>query len=252
MRFVTASTVPEQAERSALGTIRVVLDGHEILRQGLRAIFASQPGFEVVGEAGPSDDLLQLVEHARPDVVLLHPRTSTMSGAEACAELVQRHPGLRILIVSTYADIDLVRACIAAGAHGYVIKQIDGAGLLQAVRDLHHRELAVSSAVASTIIDQMRSLVRVRTNSADWRSLASLLAVPPGDDPPASEFLPGLPHLTSREQEVLTRLLDGQRVASIAAELFVSQSTVRNHLSAIFRKVGVHSQAALLRRLRST
>ena len=156
-----------------------------------------------------------------------------------CARLIRRHPEVRILIVSTYSDIDLVRACIAAGAHGYVVKDIGRLELTQAVRAVHRGDVAVSPAAAGRIIDQMRALVRVRTQPGDWQPVDGLLAAP------------GLAELTAREREVLARLLGGERVGSIAAELFVSQSTVRNHLSSIFRKVGVNSQAELIRQLRS-
>jgi DNA-binding NarL/FixJ family response regulator len=243
---VTASTAAEQSDLA----IRVVVDDHEIARAGLKAILASAPDFEVVGEAGPGDDLLQLVAQTQPDVVLLNPRLHAASGDDVCARLLEQHPELRILVVSTYAAIDLARACIAAGAHGYVLRQIDGLELMQAVRAVHHGQVAVSPAVAGEIIDEMRILVRVRTEPADWQSATARLA-PTNDRPVSSASLSALSRLTSREREVLARLLDGERVRSIAADLFVSQSTVRNHLSSIFRKVGVHSQGELIRRLRS-
>jgi two-component system response regulator DegU len=152
--------------------------------------------------------------------------------------------------MSTHAEIDLVRECIAAGAHGYVIKDIGRTELIQAVRAVHRGDVAVSPAVAARIIDQMRPLVRVRTNSRDWHSVSAPFATPAPDGRPAP--LPALLRLSSRERDVLARLLEGERVHAIAEALFVSESTVRNHLSSIFRKVGVHSQAELIHRLLST
>jgi DNA-binding NarL/FixJ family response regulator len=246
-----APTAVERSQRPDPDSIRLVIDDHEIVREGLKAMLNAEPDLEVVGVAGPSDDLLGLVDQTRPDVLLLNPRLPAMSAPDACGQLVERHPWLRILIVSAYAEMDLVRACIAAGAHGYVIKDIDRPELMQAVRDLHHGDFVVSSAVAGRIIDRMRALVRVRTELADWRSVTALFAGTTNEDPPAETSIRVLSRLTAREREVVVRLMDGERVPGIAADLFLSQSTVRNHLSSIFRKVGVHSQAELIRVLRA-
>src|SRR4051812_46504402 len=91
----------------------------------------AEPDLEVVAVAGPADDLLEFVDQTRPDVLLLNPRLPTMSAPDVCRHLVERHPWLRILIVSTNAEMDLIRACIAAGAHGYVIKDIERPELMR-------------------------------------------------------------------------------------------------------------------------
>jgi DNA-binding NarL/FixJ family response regulator len=239
---------PHLSERPETQAIRVLIDDHEIVRAGLRAILASEADFDVVGELGPADDPGPVVARIGPDVLLLNPRLPIRNGPDICAQLTRRHPNLRILIVSTYAEIDLVRSCIGAGAHGYVLRDIGRLELARAVRAVHHGEVAVSSEVAGRIIDQMRTLVRVRTQPADWR-------LPTSDDPTApapsyGPFPPEVSGLTSREREVLDRFVSGDRVRSIAADLFVSQSTVRNHLSSIFRKVGVRSQDELMRAMR--
>jgi DNA-binding NarL/FixJ family response regulator len=248
---VSSSAAAERAEQRVPDPIRiVVVDESGIVREGLKAILGAEPDLQVVGVAGSADDLFGLVEQTNPDVVLLNPRLHAMSGLEACARLVERHRRLRVLIVSTHSDLDLVSACIAAGAHGYVIKDIERPQLIQAVRDLHRGEIVVSPGVAGRIIDQMRALVRVRTSLADWRSVNAMFAFRRSDDPRGLPPIPTFSRLTVREQDVLARLMNGERVPWIAADLFVSQSTVRNHLSSIFRKVGVHSQAELIRRLR--
>jgi DNA-binding NarL/FixJ family response regulator len=218
----------------------------EVLREGFKAIFQTEPGFAVVGVAAPADDVLEFVEQTRPEVLLLNPRPLVTAGPDVCARLVERYPNLRVLLVSANPDLDLVRACITAGAHGYVIKDIERAELLRAVRSLHGDPLTVSPAFAARFIGETRVPARVRTRSADWH-------IPPDDtrdDDPAQRAPLPVEALTPREREVLERLMDGQRVAWIAADLFVSPSTVRDHLSSIFRKVGVHSQAELIRRLR--
>jgi DNA-binding NarL/FixJ family response regulator len=247
---VTAHAADLESETSQHRTIRLVVDGHEIVRAGLTAILAAEPDLEVVGETGTNDDPLALVAQTQPDVLLLNPQLRARSGPDVCTQLVERMPRLRILVVSTYAEIELVKACIAAGAHGYVIKNVGRAELTQAVRAVHGGDVTVSSTTAARVIDQMRALVRVRTSRTDWRSLTVPTPGPTTDRHPIAA-VPDLSPLTSREREVLDRLRDGERVHTIADALFVSQSTVRNHLSSIFKKVGVHSQAELLGRLHS-
>jgi two-component system response regulator DevR len=239
---MTGCTVGAHHDLAGPQAIRVVVHDHEIVRAGLKAILVSAPAFEVVGEAGPADDPLPILASTQPDVVLLNPRIIAGRGEALCAEITDEHPAVRILIVSTYAEIDLVRACIAAGAHGYVLENSDGLELMRAVRAVHRGELAVTPDDAGRILDDMRLRVRVRTRTADWQFAP---ARPPGPR------LASLPRLTSREQQVLDRLLDGERVGWIAADLFLSESTVRNHLSSIFKKVGVHSQSELIGRLRA-
>jgi DNA-binding NarL/FixJ family response regulator len=122
---------------------------------------------------------------------------------------------------------------------------------VEAVREVHGGAVTVSAVIASRLLDQMRRLVRVRTAPAHWSPVTALF----GDRSQARSLSAGavaVPELTSREQDVLARVLDGQRVPSIATELYLSQSTVRNHLSAIYKKFDVHSQAELIRRLWST
>jgi DNA-binding NarL/FixJ family response regulator len=156
---------------------------------------------------------------------------------------VARYPKLRVLLVAAYPELDLVRACITAGAHGYVTKGIERPELLRAVRSLHSDDVTVARSEAGRVMGEARVPARVRTRRADWRSPTS----PLNDDAAGAAF--PVVGLTPREREVLERLMNGQRVAWIAGELFVSASTVRDHLSSIFRKVGVHSQAELIRRL---
>jgi DNA-binding NarL/FixJ family response regulator len=247
---VTATTADLESETPAQPRIRVVIDGHEIEREGLKAILASEPDFDVVGETGPNDDPVALVAQTQAGVILLNPRLrATSGGPSVCAALVAQRPRLRILVVATYSEIDLIRGCIEAGAHGYVLKTVSRAELTLAVRAVHRGNVAVSSSSAARIIDQMRALVRVRTNRTHWRSLAAPFPVAT-EGRRGGQPAPILSRLTSREREVVDRLLEGERVQTIAAELFVSQSTIRSHLSSVFTKVGVHSQADLIRRLR--
>ena len=246
MSASSTTLAADEAGRRIPEPIRVGVADLQVLREGFRAIFETEAGFEIVGVSGLGDDVLEFVEQAQPDVLLLNPRPLVTGGPDICAKLVERHPELRVLLVTAYPELDLVRSCIAAGAHGYVTRDIERHELVRAVRSLQNGDITVPPAIAAAIIGETRVPARVRTRRADWWSPSGALA--PGD-PAGSGPLPAA-RLTPREQEVLDRLMDGQRVAWIADDLFVSSSTVRDHLSAIFRKVGVHSQAELIRRLR--
>src|SRR5579859_5778854 len=118
-----------------------------MVREGLKSILASEADLSVVGEAASADALVPLVEQTQPDVVLLDARLPGVSGPEACSQLTKRYPDLRVLVVSTYSDDDLVREFIEAGAHGYVIKDIERFELTQAVRAVYRGEGAMSPAV---------------------------------------------------------------------------------------------------------
>jgi len=230
--------------------IRLVIADHGIVREGLRAILDAEPDLAVAGLADPGDDLVEVVERTRPDVIILNPRFAGTGAAGLCARLVADHPRIRVLLVSSSSEIDLVWACIAAGAHGYVFKDIDRPELMRAVREVHRNEIAVSSQFAGEIIDQMRALVRLRTKAADWRPVTVVPDLPTTDGMGHVPVEQRQPWLTPRERQIVARLMDGERAPAIAAELYVSQSTVRNHLSSVFKKFGVASQVELVRRLR--
>jgi len=137
--------------------IRILLiDDHEIVREGLKTILSAQPDFEVVGETGSAEGLIELVEVTRPDVVLLDARLPGVSGADACRALVAAHPDVAVLIVSTYTDDALVTECIAAGAKGYLIKDIERFTLEQSIRAVHRGEGAVSPSIAAQMLDRLR------------------------------------------------------------------------------------------------
>lgn len=229
--------------------IRLLVADHEIAREGLRAILETEPDLQVVAVGGPDTDLIRLVERVQPDIVLLDPRLPGLGGPGVCARLIERHPRLRVLIVSVYSEIDLTRAFIAAGAHGYVSKDIDRPGLIRAIRELHLGDISVSAAVADRVIEQMQALVRLRTSRMDWLGVNALYPVARHDAPLDTEPTSGWGLLTTREGDILVRLMNGERVSRIAADLYLSPSTVRSHLSSVFKKVGVHSQAELIDRL---
>jgi DNA-binding NarL/FixJ family response regulator len=202
-------------DRPAQKVIRlVIVDDHEMVREGIRAILAGEPDLKVVGEAASASKLLELVEQTKPDVVLLDARLPGMSGPEACAQLMQHHSELQVLIVSTYTDDELVRRCIAAGARGYVVKDIDRFELKAAIRSVNRGEGVVSPSVAGKVLDQLRA----------------------APAPPSTSLL------NDTQLRILKLIAVGYSNREIASHVHLSENTVKSHVQEIFRKLGVRTR----------
>jgi DNA-binding NarL/FixJ family response regulator len=195
----------------------VIVDDHEMVREGLKAILESETDFEVVAESSSADNLNELVEKSTPDVVLLDARlpNGQVSGPEACRRLTATHPETHVLVVSTYSDDALVDACIEAGARGYVIKDIERFELKQSIRAVYRGEGVVSPSVARRLLD------RVRENGS-----------PPGNRPPLNEG----------QTQILRLISEGFSNREIAERVHLSENTVKSHVQEIFRKLEVRNR----------
>ncbi|MBQ1105712.1 response regulator [Streptomyces anulatus] len=194
----------------------VVVDDHPVVRDGLRGMFAAAPGFEVLGEASNGVDALTAVERLDPDVVLMDLRMPGGGGVAAIAELTRRGARSKVLVLTTYdTDSDTLPA-IEAGATGYLLKDAPREELFAAVRAAADGRSVLSPAVAS------RLMTRVRTPAADPAETA----------------------LSAREREVLVLVARGTTNREIAAELFISEATVKTHLTHVFAKLGAKDRAA--------
>jgi DNA-binding NarL/FixJ family response regulator len=190
------------------GTIRVlVVDDHPVVRGGLVGWLAAQPDIDVVGEAGDGLEALALVASLEPDVVLMDLRMPRMDGATATGRLAADHPGVRVLVLTTYdTDADIVRA-VEAGATGYLLKDTPLPRLADAVRAAARGETVLAPPVAARLVSRMRA---------------------PAVDAP-----------TARELEVLAGVARGLTNAEIGRELFIGEATVKTHLVRVFAKLGV-------------
>ncbi|WGP12793.1 response regulator transcription factor [Streptomyces sp. SH5] len=194
----------------------VVVDDHPVVRDGLRGMFTAAPGFEVLGEAANGVDALAVVAELDPDVVLMDLRMPGGGGVAAIAELTRRGARSKVLVLTTYdTDSDTLPA-IEAGATGYLLKDAPREELFAAVRAAADGRSVLSPAVAS------RLMTRVRT---------------PAPDPAATS-------LSAREREVLVLVARGTTNREIAAELFISEATVKTHLTHVFAKLGAKDRAA--------
>jgi DNA-binding NarL/FixJ family response regulator len=202
-------------EETARVITLVVVDDHPVVRDGLRGMFDSAPGFEVLGEASNGVEGVELVTRLDPDVVLMDLRMPGGGGVAAITELAARGARSRVLVLTTYdTDTDTLPA-IEAGATGYLLKDAPRDELFTAVRAAADGRTVLSPTVATRLVS------RVRTP-----------AVPGGES------------LSGREREVLELVARGTSNREIAAELFISEATVKTHLTHIFAKLGAKDRAA--------
>ncbi|MEV0488797.1 response regulator transcription factor [Streptomyces atratus] len=203
------------AEDSARVITLVVVDDHPVVRDGLRGMFDSAPGFRVLGEASNGVEGVDLVARLDPDVVLMDLRMPGGGGVAAIAELTGRGTRSKVLVLTTYdTDSDTLPA-IEAGATGYLLKDAPRDELFNAVRAAADGRTVLSPAVASRLVSRVRA---------------------PGTA--------GHEALSAREREVLELVAKGTSNREIAAELFISEATVKTHLTHIFAKLGAKDRAA--------
>jgi DNA-binding NarL/FixJ family response regulator len=191
----------------------LIADDHPIVRDGLTGMFASEPEFEVVGEAADGAEAIRLAEALRPDVILMDLQMPGVNGLAAIAELAHRGVPSRVLVLTTYDTEGYVVPAIEAGATGYLLKDAPRDELLRAVRAAAEGQSVLAPSVASTLMN------RVRTPAA-----------------------PSI--LSHRELEVLQLVAAGNTNRQIAAHLFLSEATVKTHLLNIYAKLTVPDRAS--------
>lgn len=202
--------------------IRILIcDDHAIVREGLRALLATEPGMALAGEAADGEQAVAQARALQPDVILLDLVMPRQDGLSAIAALVAENPAARILVLTSFAEDDKVFPAIKTGALGYLLKDSTPAELLQAIRSVHRGEASLHPTIA-------RKLIRE-------------LSAPPPGLPPAIE------PLTEREVDVLRLVAQGLSNDDIATRLVVSERTVRTHVSHILEKLHLanRTQAAL-------
>ncbi len=199
--------------------IRVLIaDDHPMFRFGLRTVILAEPEFELVGEAENGRIAVDLVNELAPDVALLDLNMPEVDGIAATARIAQEAPQTGILILTMMEDDASVLAAIRAGARGYIVKGSGGEEIVRAIRGVAAGEVILGSSVGMKVLSALQPP-----------------STPVSDHP--------FPELTRREYEVLGLLAQGQSNNAIADRLFLSEKTVRNHLSLIFDKLGVSSRA---------
>jgi two-component system, NarL family, response regulator DegU len=193
-------------------SIRVLLaDDHRMLREGLRRSLTDE-GFDVVGEADNGEQAVALVAELAPDVVLMDVSMPEMDGVEATRRIRATDTDSRVLMLTMHADKDVLADAIRAGASGYLVKDCSTEEVAEAIRMAASGDTDLSPLLAASMLDEVRRLE----------------APTPADE----EHV-----ITKREEEVLQRIADGCSTSEVAAQLYISQKTVKNHLASIYQKL---------------
>lgn len=196
----------------------LLVDDHEVVRLGLKALLDRHPNFEVVGEAGNAHDAVLQVENLQPDVVVMDIRLPGGSGIEACQEIAEKYPSSKVIMLTSYAEDEMLFSAIRAGAAGYVLKQIGGEDLVRAIEAVGRGEALLDPAVTQRIFQEVRKAAREEEASA-------------------------FSTLTQQEKHVLLLVSEGKTNREIAKGLFLGEGTVRNYVSSILSKLGVSNRA---------
>jgi two-component system, NarL family, response regulator DevR len=198
----------------------MLVDDSAVVRAGLRSLLEGERTIAIVAEAGTVKEAAEASIRIRPDVVLLDIRLPDGSGFDACRTILRRHPNARVIFLTSVADDALVEQAIRAGAHGYLLKEIDAGGLIRAIQDVAAGKSILDASVTSSVLQLVKS--------GGLR------------DPLAS--------LSPQERRVVALIADGKTNKEIGSELGLSEKTVKNYLSRVFEKLNVsrRAQAAAL------
>ena len=199
-------------------TVRIlIVDDHEVVRMGLRTLLEKRQGFTVVGEAGTAEEALRVARQSQPDVVIMDIRLPDGNGVQACREIREELPDTRVIMLTSYADDEALFGSIMAGASGYMLKQVRGQNLAEAIEKVAGGESLLDPAVTSKVLERMRGL-----------------AAGGGDE---------LAALSPQERKILTLIAEGKTNKEIAAEVFLSDKTVKNYVSSILSKLNLRRRS---------
>ncbi|WP_409290532.1 response regulator [Peribacillus sp. SCS-26] len=212
----------------------VIIDDHQLFREGVKRILDFEPSFEVVAEGDDGSEAMGLVEENNPDVVIMDINMPDINGIEATRQLVEKYPESKVIILSIHDDENYVTHALKTGARGYLLKEMDADALVEAVKVVADGGSYLHPKVTHNLVSEYRRLAAVEGKEKDHR--------------PAYEIRRPLHLLTRRECEVLQLLADGQSNRGIGETLYISEKTVKNHVSNILQKMNVNdrTQAVVL------
>jgi two-component system response regulator DevR len=195
----------------------LIIDDHEMVREGLKAMLTAEPDFEIVGDAANAEQAFELLERLRPDVILLDVRLPGVSGIDFCRTVTERYPKTAVIILTTFTDETLVAQCIQAGARGYIVKDIERLDLKRSIRAVARGEAAIDPKAAVAVLAQLRRAPQVKQEPS--------------------------PELLSPQQIVILRLVaQGLSSREIATQLYLSENTVKGYVQEILHRLGVKNR----------
>lgn len=198
--------------------VRILLvDDHEVVRMGLRSLLERRPGFVVVGEAGSVAEAIEVARKSQPDVIVMDIRLPDGTGVDACREIRSERPETKVIMLTSYADDEAVYGSIMAGASGYLLKQTRGQDLGDSIQRVARGESLLDPAVTNKVLERMRALSRGETDE--------------------------LSGLTEQERKILYLIAEGKTNKEIAAEVFLSDKTVKNYVSSILSKLNMRRRS---------
>lgn len=194
----------------------VIVDDHEMVREGLKAILMNEPDFSIIGDAGNAAQALELVERLRPDIVLLDVRLPDASGIEVCRTITTQFPETSVIILTTFTDEQLVAQCVQAGARGYIVKDIERFDLKRSIRAVARGEAAIDTKAAVAVLAQLRRTLPQQEQSVE--------------------------PLSSQQLAILRLVAQGLSSREIATQLYLSENTVKGYVQEILHRLNVKNR----------
>ena len=211
-----------------LKTSIIIIDDHQLFREGVKRILDFEASFDVVAEGDDGSEAINLVEQYKPDVVIMDINMPNINGIEATKMLIDQYPETKVIILSIHDDENYVQHALKTGAQGYLLKEMDADALIEAVHVVAAGGSYLHPKVTHNLVKEYRRLA-AEENSGH-------------DSVQAPEIRRPLHLLTKRECEVLQLLADGQSNRAIGETLFISEKTVKNHVSNILQKMNVNDR----------
>jgi DNA-binding NarL/FixJ family response regulator len=196
----------------------MLVDDHEVVREGLRALLNRRAGMRVVAEASTVAQAIEVAEREKPDVVVMDVRLPDGTGVEACREIRSRQPETRMIMLTSYADEEAVLASILAGASAYLLKQTRGQQLADAVEAVARGESLLDPQVTRRVLDQVRAMA---AGGSDTKQA----------------------QLSENENKILKLIAEGKTNKEIAGEIYLSDKTVKNYVSSILNKLNLRRRS---------
>lgn len=196
----------------------LLVDDHEVVRLGLKSLIERHVGLRVVAEAGTEEEAVDKAQTHEPDIVLMDIRLAVGNGIDACQRIKRILPTAKVIMLTSYAEDEMLFSAIRAGASGYVLKQVGSNDLVRTIEAVARGESMLDPSLTQRVFDEMRRTLQKEEASA-------------------------FEELTAQERQVLSLIANGKTNRSIAKELFLSEGTVRNYVSSILSKLGVSNRA---------